>query len=47
MDYGMAEDTIAESYVFVLPSSSGTDKSLTFEQKLAWYQKLKGVVKTL
>lgn len=46
-DYGLAEEIVSESYVFVLPSSSGTDASLTFEEKLVWYVKLKATLRTL
>jgi TDG/mug DNA glycosylase family protein len=46
-DYGLADDIIGDSYVFVLPSSSGTDTSMTFEKKLHWYRKLKATLGTL
>jgi len=46
-DYGLAEDVLSDSYVFVLPSSSGTDTSLTFQTKLHWYKKLKATLRTL
>ena len=46
-DYGLADDIIGDSYVFVLPSSSGTDTSLTYQQKLHWYKKLKATLRTL
>ena len=46
-DYGLADDITGDSYVFVLPSSSGTDTSMTYQQKLHWYKKLKAALKTL
>ena len=46
-DYGLADEIIGDSYVFVLPSSSGTDASLTYQQKLHWYKKLKATLRTL
>jgi double-stranded uracil-DNA glycosylase len=46
-EYGLADEFIGESYVFVLPSSSGADASMTFEQKLVWYKKLKSFLQTL
>lgn len=46
-DYGLADDIIGDSYVFMLPSSSGTDTSMTHQQKLHWYKKLKGILRTL
>jgi TDG/mug DNA glycosylase family protein len=45
--YGLAEDIIGDSYVYVLPSSSGADTSMTFERKLHWYRKLKATLRML
>ena len=41
---GLSDKHIGDSKVFVLPSSSGTDTSLTFHEKLEWYKKLKSIV---
>lgn len=41
-NYGLMSEKIGDSKVFVLPSSSGADTSMTYEQKLLWYKKLKG-----
>jgi len=46
-DYELADDIIGDSYVFVVPSSSGADTSITFEKKLHWYKKLKATLRTL
>jgi TDG/mug DNA glycosylase family protein len=46
-DYGHAEEIVSESYVFVLPSSSGADSSMKFEEKLVWYKNLKATLRTI
>jgi double-stranded uracil-DNA glycosylase len=46
-DYGLTDEIIGDSYVFVLPSSSGADASMTFEKKLHWYKKLKATLRTV
>ncbi|HCV43637.1 MAG TPA: hypothetical protein DGH68_09145 [Bacteroidetes bacterium] len=46
-DYGLADEIVGDSYVWVLPSSSGTDTSMTFEKKLHWYKKLKATLRTV
>ncbi len=43
-DYGLTEKHIGDSKVFVLPSSNGTDTSLTFNEKLEWYKNLKSLI---
>lgn len=46
-EYGLADEIVGDSYVFVLPSSSSTDTSMPFEKKLHWYRKLKATLRTL
>ena len=46
-DFGLADDIVGDSYVFVLPSSSERDVSLTYQKKLHWYKKLKAALRTL
>lgn len=46
-DYGLADEIIGDSYVWVLPSSSGADTSMTFEKKLHLYKKLKATLRIL
>ncbi len=38
---GLQAETLAGARVFVLPSSSGRNGSLTWEGKLAWYRQLR------
>jgi len=45
--YGLANEDIADSFVFVLPSSSGADTNLTYDQKLELYIGLKTFLGTL
>jgi len=40
-DYGLADEVLGDSWVWILPSSSGSDTSITYEKKLHWYKKLK------
>ena len=46
-DYGVSDKDIADSFVFVLPSSSGSDTKITFDEKLDWYRKLNAFIRTL
>ena len=45
--YGVSDKDIGDSFVFVLPSSSGRDTTLTFDEKLEWYKKVRAFLRTL
>ncbi len=46
-DFGLTDDIIGDSYVFLLPSSDERDTSLAYQKKLHWYKKLKATLRTL
>ncbi len=43
---GLQAEMLAGTHVFVLPSSSGRNGSLTWEGKLAWYRQLREYIET-
>ncbi len=43
-EYGLTREQIDESQVFLLPSSNGSETTMTFEEKLEWYKKLKALL---
>lgn len=46
-DFGLTDDIVGDSYVFVLPSSNSLDRSLVYQKKLHWYKKLKAILRAL
>ncbi len=45
-EYVLADEVIGESFVFVLPSSSGMDTSMNYQEKLDWYKKQNSLLRS-